>query len=156
MLNLTTAVKELIENSLDAGATSVVLKLKEYGKDLIEVTDNGAGIHPDNFEGLGLIIFKIIYYFRFIYIMLKILFLFLALKHHTSKIENFSDLTSVETFGFRGEALSSLCALSELIVTTRHSSQSCGTKLVFDNLGHIKSKILIAKQVCIHICFWFI
>jgi len=56
VLNLATAVKELIENSLDAGATSVGIKLKEFGKDLIEVTDNGAGVHPDNFEGLGMII----------------------------------------------------------------------------------------------------
>jgi len=53
---LATAVKELIENSLDAGATSVGIKLKEFGKDLVEVTDNGAGVHPDNFEGLGKII----------------------------------------------------------------------------------------------------
>lgn len=53
---MATAVKELIENSLDAGSTSVSLKLKEYGKDMIEVTDNGAGVHPDNFEGLGMFI----------------------------------------------------------------------------------------------------
>lgn len=52
---MATAVKELIENSLDAGATSVELRLKEFGKDSIEVTDNGDGIHPDNFEGLGII-----------------------------------------------------------------------------------------------------
>jgi DNA mismatch repair ATPase MutL len=56
VLNLATAVKELIENSLDAGATSVGIKLKEFGKDLVEVTDNGAGVHPDNFEGLGMMI----------------------------------------------------------------------------------------------------
>lgn len=54
-MNLATAVKELIENSLDAGATSVSLKLKEFGKDLVEVIDNGAGVHPDNFEGLGMV-----------------------------------------------------------------------------------------------------
>lgn len=71
-----------------------------------------------------------------------------ALKHHTSKIQDFSDLTSVETFGFRGEALSSLCALSDVIVTTRHSTQACGTKLVFDHSGKIKLKVSIAKQVC--------
>ncbi|XP_022166778.1 mismatch repair endonuclease PMS2 [Myzus persicae] len=122
VLNLATAVKELIENSLDAGATSVGIKLKEFGKDLVEVTDNGSGVHPDNFEGL-------------------------ALKHHTSKIKDFADLTSVETFGFRGEALSSLCALSDVIVTTRHSSQECGIKLVFDHTGNIKLKVPIAKQV---------
>lgn len=55
-MNLATAVKELIENSLDAGATSVGIKLKEFGKDLVEVTDNGAGVLPDNFEGLGMIL----------------------------------------------------------------------------------------------------
>lgn len=122
VLNLATAVKELIENSLDAGATSVGIKLKEFGKDLVEVTDNGSGVHPDNFEGL-------------------------ALKHHTSKIKDFADLTSVETFGFRGEALSSLCALSDVTVTTRHSSQECGIKLVFDHTGNIKLKVPVAKQV---------
>ncbi|XP_025204221.1 mismatch repair endonuclease PMS2 [Melanaphis sacchari] len=122
VLNLATAVKELIENSLDAGATSVEIKLKEFGKDLVEVIDNGAGVHPDNFEGL-------------------------ALKHHTSKIQDFADLTSVETFGFRGEALSSLCALSDVTVTTRHSSQECGIKLVFDHSGNIKLKVPIAKQI---------
>lgn len=71
-----------------------------------------------------------------------------ALKHHTSKIQDFADLTSVETFGFRGEALSSLCALSDVTVTTRHLSQACGTKLVFDHSGNIKLKVSIAKQVC--------
>lgn len=71
------------------------------------------------------------------------------MKHHTSKIQEFSDLTSVETFGFRGEALSSLCALSNVTVTTRHSSQECGTKLLFDHAGNIKFKVPIAKQVCL-------
>lgn len=75
------------------------------------------------------------------------MFSYEALKHHTSKIQDFADLTSVETFGFRGEALSSLCALSEVTVTTRHSSQACGTKLVFDHSGNIKLKVSIAKQV---------
>lgn len=86
VLSLSTAVKELIENSVDAGATTIDLRLKDYGVDLIEVSDNGCGVEEENFEGL-------------------------ALKHHTSKIQEFADLTQVETFGFRGEALSSLCAL---------------------------------------------
>ncbi|XP_050526436.1 mismatch repair endonuclease PMS2 isoform X2 [Daktulosphaira vitifoliae] len=122
VLNLATAVKELIENSLDAKSLFVEIKLKEFGKDLIEVIDNGVGVHPDNFEGLGL-------------------------KHHTSKIQDFSDLSSVETFGFRGEALSSLCALSDVIVITKHSSQICGTKLVFDHQGLIKSQVPYPRQV---------
>ncbi|KAF7243031.1 Mismatch repair endonuclease PMS2, partial [Varanus komodoensis] len=86
VLNLCTAVKELVENSIDAGATNIEVKLKDYGTELFEVADNGCGVEEENFTGL-------------------------TLKHYTSKIQDFSDLTHVETFGFRGEALSSLCAL---------------------------------------------
>lgn len=53
VLSLSTAVKELIENSVDAGATSIDLRLKDYGVDLIEVSDNGCGVEEENFEGLG-------------------------------------------------------------------------------------------------------
>ena len=64
----------------------VEVRLKEYGLELVEVADNGSGVEPENFEAL-------------------------TLKHHTSKLREFTDLHSVATFGFRGEALSSLCAL---------------------------------------------
>jgi signal transduction histidine kinase len=50
VLDLATAVKELVENSLDAGATNVEIRLKEYGSALIEVADNGSGVSPDNYE----------------------------------------------------------------------------------------------------------
>lgn len=53
MLNLAIALKELLENSLDAGASAVDIRLREFGSELIEVVDNGIGIHPDNFEALG-------------------------------------------------------------------------------------------------------
>ncbi|XP_077595856.1 mismatch repair endonuclease PMS2 [Stigmatopora nigra] len=112
VLTLATAVKELVENSLDAGATNIDVKLKEHGIDLVEVSDNGKGVEEANFEGL-------------------------TLKHHTSKLRDFTDLLHVETFGFRGEALSSLCALSDLSVVTCHQSCSVGTKLVFDHRGHL-------------------
>lgn len=82
ILSIATAMKELVENSLDAGATNIDIKLKNHGADILEV-------EPHNFEAL-------------------------TLKHHTSKLKDFSDLASVETFGFRGEALSSLCALRYL------------------------------------------
>ena len=62
------------------------VRLKEHGSELVEVADNGSGVAPENFESL-------------------------TLKHHTSKLRDFSDLSTVATFGFRGEALSSLCAL---------------------------------------------
>ncbi|XP_069889614.1 mismatch repair endonuclease PMS2 isoform X2 [Dipodomys merriami] len=115
VLSLSTAVKELVENSVDAGATSIDLRLKDYGADLIEVSDNGCGVEEENFEGL-------------------------ALKHHTSKIQEFADLTQVETFGFRGEALSSLCALSDVTISTCHTSSKVGTRLVFDHNGKIIQK----------------
>ncbi|XP_035195577.1 mismatch repair endonuclease PMS2 [Oxyura jamaicensis] len=121
VLNLGTAVKELVENSLDAGATNIDIKLKDHGTELIEVSDNGEGVEEENFEGL-------------------------TLKHYTSKIQDFSDLVHVETFGFRGEALSSLCALSEVSIFTCHKSAKVGTRLVFDHNGKITQKTPYPRQ----------
>uniref|UniRef100_K1QM63 Mismatch repair endonuclease PMS2 n=1 Tax=Magallana gigas TaxID=29159 RepID=K1QM63_MAGGI len=125
VLTLATAVKELVENSIDAGATSVgkinEIKLKDYGLESVEVSDNGSGVEENNFEGL-------------------------TLKHHTSKLQDFTDLINVGTFGFRGEALSSLCALSSLTVTTKHKDASVGTKLEFDYNGKIKTRTPHARQ----------
>uniref|UniRef100_A0A8C5WT07 PMS1 homolog 2, mismatch repair system component n=1 Tax=Laticauda laticaudata TaxID=8630 RepID=A0A8C5WT07_LATLA len=120
VLNLCTAVKELVENSLDAGATNVEVKLKDYGVDLIEVSDNGCGVEEDNFAGL-------------------------TLKHYTSKIQDFSDLINVETFGFRGEALSSLCALSNVSIVTCHKSSNIGTRLEFDHSGKITRRVPFSR-----------
>lgn len=110
VLTLGTAVKELIENGLDAGAKSIEVKLIDHGLTRIEVADDGHGIEPENFQAL-------------------------TMKHHTSKIQAFHDLESVATFGFRGEALSSLCALSRLKVSTRHAHQSVGSELTYDAQG---------------------
>ncbi|XP_061765069.1 mismatch repair endonuclease PMS2 [Nerophis ophidion] len=121
VLTLATAVKELVENSIDAGATNVDVKLKEHGIELVEVSDNGKGVEEANFEAL-------------------------TLKHHTSKLRDFSDLIHVDTFGFRGEALSSLCALSELSVVTCHESSPVGTKLVFDHKGHLVQRLPHPRQ----------
>ncbi|NXS67927.1 PMS2 endonuclease, partial [Pandion haliaetus] len=121
VLNLGTAVKELVENSLDAGATNIDIKLKDHGAELIEVSDNGDGVEEENFEGL-------------------------TLKHYTSKIQDFSDLIHVETFGFRGEALSSLCALSDVTIFTCHKSAKVGTRLVFDHNGKITQKAPFPRQ----------
>ncbi|XP_017338511.1 mismatch repair endonuclease PMS2 [Ictalurus punctatus] len=121
VLTLATAVKELVENSIDAGATQVDIKLKENGTELVEVSDNGRGVQEENFEGL-------------------------TLKHHTSKLRDFSDLIHVETFGFRGEALSSLCALSDLSVVTCHESSHVGTRLVFDHNGRLVQRAPHPRQ----------
>ena len=121
ILDLGTAVKELVENSLDANATNIEIRLMEYGKDFIEVVDNGSGIEEKDFESI-------------------------ALKHYTSKLKEFNDLTLLHTFGFRGEALSSLSAVSDLFVSTQHKNANFGTKLEFDHNGKILKKMRIAKE----------
>ncbi|ODN04620.1 Mismatch repair endonuclease PMS2 [Orchesella cincta] len=123
IVTLSTAVKELVENSIDAGATKIDIRLVECGSKLIEISDNGSGIEESNFEGL-------------------------ALKHHTSKITEFEDLGSISTFGFRGEALSSLCALSNLTVITRHkdNDQKVGHKIEYAHGGTIASRTRCARE----------
>ncbi|CAG0884917.1 unnamed protein product [Cyprideis torosa] len=71
----------------------------------------------------------------------------LALKHHTSKLNDFEGLLSVATFGFRGEALSSLCAIADLSVTTRTASDAIGTRLVFDASGKLTEQSPTSRQV---------
>ncbi|THH30140.1 hypothetical protein EUX98_g4035 [Antrodiella citrinella] len=117
VVDLQTAVKELVENSLDAGATNIEVRFKEYGIDSVEVIDNGSGICPNDYEAV-------------------------ALKHHTSKLASFEDLSSVMTFGFRGEALSSLCALSESVTvsTSTATEAPMGTVLEFDKTGKLTNK----------------
>ncbi|XP_049547569.1 mismatch repair endonuclease PMS2 [Anopheles darlingi] len=122
VLNLAIAVKELVENSLDAGATLVEVKLREHGSELVEVADNGSGVEEKNFEGL-------------------------TAKYHTSKLKEFTDLESIETFGFRGEALSSLCALSDMVIVTRHSTANHATKLTLNHEGRIQRKEPCARPL---------
>ncbi|XP_031844986.1 mismatch repair endonuclease PMS2 isoform X2 [Nomia melanderi] len=122
VLDIATAIKELVENSLDSGATLIDIKLRDYGKTCISVSDNGSGVLEEDFEGLGL-------------------------KHHTSKLQEFSDLTQVNTFGFRGEALSSLCSLSKLTIITRHLTSEHGFKLQFDRNGILEKKEAYAREI---------
>ncbi|KAL0459661.1 UNVERIFIED_CONTAM: DNA mismatch repair protein PMS1 [Sesamum latifolium] len=122
ILDLSSAVKELVENSLDAGATSIEIALKEYGLESFQVIDNGSGISPQNFKVL-------------------------ALKHHTSKLLDFPDLQSLTTFGFRGEALSSLCALGELTVETRTINEVVATHLTYDRTGLLTTERKTARQI---------
>ncbi|KAH8350193.1 hypothetical protein KR067_005898, partial [Drosophila pandora] len=122
VLSLAVAVKELVENSIDAGATLVEIKLKDQGLQGVEVSDNGYGVEESNLEGM-------------------------TAKYHTSKIREFVDLLGVETFGFRGEALSSLCALSDMVIQTRHKSTEVGLKVELDHEGKIKKRTPCARGI---------
>lgn len=122
IVDLCSVVKELVENALDAGATSIEVRFKNYGLDSIEVQDNGSGISPANYESV-------------------------ALKHHTSKLSAYDDLSTLQTFGFRGEALSSLCALSTFYMTTAQADEAPkGKRLDFEVSGKLKSAIVVACQ----------
>lgn len=97
-------VKELVENSIDAGASQIVIEIKNGGKSYIRVTDNGSGIPADEVE-------------------------LAFLRHATGKISALSDLEHISTLGFRGEALASIAAISRLTVYTKTSDATIGTKL---------------------------
>jgi DNA mismatch repair protein MutL len=101
------AVKELIENSLDAGATAIKLIVKEAGKSLIQVIDNGTGMSETDAR--------------------------MSLERHaTSKIRTADDLFRLRTMGFRGEALASIAAVSQFELKTRQASQELGTQLLVE------------------------
>lgn len=100
-------VKELVENSVDAGATKISIEISNECRD-IRVADNGSGIHPDD-------------------IMLAFS------KHATSKISSDEDLYAINTLGFRGEALSSIISISKLSCTTRTKDFETGTKVKCEN-----------------------
>lgn len=96
-------VKELVENSIDAGSTKITIDVNNDCRD-IRVADNGCGIHPDDI----LLAFS---------------------KHATSKIKNVDDLYAIETLGFRGEALSSIISIAQVTCTTRTKNYDYGTKV---------------------------
>lgn len=98
------AMKELIENSLDAGASAVTAEIREGGLTYIRVTDNGSGIEESD---------------------LRMAFE----RHATSKITSESDLYAIHTLGFRGEALASIAAVSHVVMTTRTKSSETGIRV---------------------------
>lgn len=122
IISLSAALKELVENSLDAKASVIEVYLDNYGSESIEVVDNGEGILPHNFPSI-------------------------CLKHFTSKLSEFSDLQELRTFGFRGEALSSMCAVSDVSVLTRHLSEEVGYCLEYDTSGQLVKKSPCATQI---------
>src|ERR1700750_2911260 len=102
------AVKELLENAVDAGATSIQLNIADAGKNLIQVIDNGKGMSETDarmsFE-----------------------------RHATSKIRNIEDLFHIRTMGFRGEALASIAAVAQVVLKTRREEDETGTYIEMEN-----------------------
>ena len=107
-------VKELVENSIDAKATSITVEIRKGGISYIKIIDNGKGFKSDDIE--------------------------LAFERHaTSKIRKEEDLQSITSMGFRGEALASVAAISKITLTTKNENEEIGIKVRVEN-GEIKSK----------------
>ncbi len=108
------AVKELVENAIDSGATQIVISLEEGGKTRIRVSDNGCGMTRTD--------------------------AILALQRHaTSKIKTADDLFAIETLGFRGEALPSIASVSRFVLTTKPSDEEDGTCLTVEGGDLVES-----------------
>jgi len=123
-------VKELVENSLDAGSTNIVVEISNGGKSYIRVTDNGDGIGEEDVE----LAFK---------------------RHSTSKLNAIEDLDSILTLGFRGEALSSISAVSKIELITKTDNSNAGLKLKIvegniiskDKIGTPKGTTMIIRDL---------
>lgn len=102
------AVKEMLENAIDAGATEIHLIIKDAGKELIQVNDNGKGMSPTDAR----LCFE---------------------RHATSKIKTIDDLFAIRTMGFRGEAMASIAAVAQVELKTRMASDEVGTYIAVEN-----------------------
>lgn len=107
-------LKELLENSIDSGATRITIEIKNGGVKLIKVTDNGSGIYKDDVKNA-------------------------FLRHATSKLKCAEDLNNINSLGFRGEALASICAVSKLELITKTKEEAEGTHYFIN--GGVPSKI---------------
>ncbi len=114
-------VKELMENALDAGADQVTVMIQDAGRTLVQVIDNGCGMSPDE----AVLCFE---------------------RHATSKIAAAEDLMDIRTFGFRGEALASIAAVSEVTLRTRREEDEVGCEVRFADSQHISTEEAAVPQ----------
>lgn len=115
------AIKEMVENAIDAGATKVTVNFTNGGRDLIHIIDNGCGMSPSDAR--------------------------MAFEcHATSKIRELEDIYALDTFGFRGEALASIASISQVELITRQADAEIGTKVVI-NGGEFVSQTPVAASV---------
>jgi DNA mismatch repair protein MutL len=105
--NPASVVKELVENSLDAGSTDICVEIKTGGRQLIRITDNGCGMNKDD----ALLCLE---------------------RHATSKIREVHDIHSIDTMGFRGEAVPSIASISKFTLITSSSEANAGTMVIVD------------------------
>lgn len=110
-------VKELLENSIDAGADTITLLLKDAGKALIQVIDNGKGMSPTDAR----LSFE---------------------RHATSKIKNATDLFNLTTKGFRGEALASIAAIAHVELKTKQESEELGTAIKIEGSNFVSQEVV--------------
>lgn len=107
-------IKELVENSVDAGATDIRIILRDAGRTLVQVVDNGSGMSPADAR----MAFE---------------------RHATSKISSADDLTTLTTMGFRGEALPSICSVAQVEMRTMRPGDAIGTRICFSD-AHFESQ----------------
>ncbi|MFC6166777.1 DNA mismatch repair endonuclease MutL [Acinetobacter terrestris] len=120
-------VKELLENSIDAGATELIIRVEQGGSTLIEIIDNGHGVHPDD---LALAV----------------------MRHATSKIQTADDLQAIVSLGFRGEALASIAAVSRLTLTSSQNDEGVGYQVEVNGTAFDHQEIqAVATQKGTHI-----
>lgn len=114
-------VKELMENSVDAGADQVTVVIQDAGRTLIQVIDNGCGMSPDQ----AVLCFE---------------------RHATSKLQTAEDLQNILTFGFRGEALASIAAVAEVTLKTRREEDEVGCQVDFADSQHLATSEIAAPR----------
>ncbi|MEZ7517774.1 DNA mismatch repair endonuclease MutL [Psychrobacter sp. NPDC078370] len=116
-------VKELLENAIDAGATNIEVRITQGGMGLIEVVDNGVGIHPDDM-------------------------VMAITRHATSKVADVANLHGITTLGFRGEALAAMAAVSRLTLTSSHDESGIGRQLQVAGVLDDTPKLLPVVHNC--------